>query len=154
MSDAQAMRYSLICLFVLLTSLSATTQAEDVMAVSHPRVKDRIALMRSAHHALSELVDMAAGRLMFDKKQAKTNRRTLIKATRKIPDRFRNNPSDPASNARAKIWDNWGGFKTHASIANQKAKLINTKNLGKLRQSLQPMMHACLSCHKTYRKPP
>lgn len=148
------MRYPLICLFVVLTSLSAATLAEDVLAVSHPRVKDRIALMRSAHHALSVLVDMAAGRLMFDKKQAKTNRRALIKATRKIPERFRNNPSDPASNAREKIWDNWGGFKTHAQSANQKAKLINTRNLGKLRQSLQPMIHACLGCHKTYRKPP
>lgn len=129
-------------------------QAEDMREITEPEVKERIALMRRAHDYMNLLGNMAAGRVMFDKSQAKSTRKALIRFTKDLPKHFKNDPGDPVSNARPLIWSHWDGFEAQADAAKQSARAISTRNLGRLRQSLQPMMQACLSCHTRYRKPP
>jgi len=145
-------RLPLLCLVALLCLSSA--QAEDVIAVEHPKVIDRIALMRSSNLVMGTLGAMSSGRERFDRERAQIARRVLIENTRQIAGKFRANPKDPASNAQQKIWDQWGAFKIQTKQARKAAKGINTRNLEKLRQTLPRMINACLSCHQSFRKRP
>lgn len=131
-----------------------SANAEDIIAVEHPRVIERIALMRSSKLAIETLGAMASGRAGFNSQRASIAQRVLIKNTRQIAGKFRRNPNDPASNASPQIWAQWGSFKIQTKQARKAAKGLNTRNLRKLRQTLPHMINACLSCHQSFRNKP
>ncbi|WP_461404429.1 cytochrome c [Falsiruegeria mediterranea] len=131
-----------------------SANAEDIIAVEHPQVIERIALMRSSKLAIGTLGAMASGRERFARARAGIARRVLIENTRQTAGKFRRNPDDPASNARPHIWTQWGSFKIQTKQARKAAKGLNTRSLNKLRQTLPPMINACLSCHQSFRKNP
>ncbi|WP_207559690.1 c-type cytochrome [Falsiruegeria litorea] len=139
--------------FVALLGLGSVVIG-DTIRMQHPRVIERINLMRSSKLAMEILGAMASGREAFDRKRANQARRVLIRNTSKIPSKFRRNPYDPASRARQHIWTQWADFKRQSKSAQATAKGVSTRNVVTLRQTLPPMINACLSCHQTFRKRP
>ncbi len=138
----------------LLLLIALPAMAQDQEKVEHPGVLKRMATMNMAKAALAPLVDMMAGRILFDETQARSSRRALTRALRDIPRRFRKPHEDPLSNASDDIWAYWDTFSLRARSARQAARRLRTGNLNGLRQTLPEMVNACLACHDTFRKPP
>jgi cytochrome c556 len=138
-------------LLVALAAPTSTTLAQN--GVTNLGVLKRMTTMASARTAVETLANMMAGRIRFDRKLARSARRGLITATRAIPSEFRQPHTDPLSRARMDIWIHWDDFKTRAATAKRMAKDLNVDRLGALRSTLPDMINACLSCHRTYRKP-
>lgn len=86
--------------------------------------------MTSAKTAIETLVNMMAGRVGFDRAQARAARRGLIRATRAIPSVFRRPHSDRLSRAKPDIWLRWDDFKTRADTAKRSARQLNVGRLG------------------------
>ncbi|WP_164660690.1 cytochrome c [Tropicibacter sp. Alg240-R139] len=147
-------RYTtLIVAIVALLGVGSATIG-DTIVMQHPRVIERVNLMRSSKLALEVLGAMASGREMFNRKRANAARRALMRNTGKIASKFRRNPYDPASRARQHIWTQWADFKAQSKTARAASKGLSTRNVVTLRQTLPPMINACLSCHQTFRKRP
>lgn len=143
----------LIVAFVILLGLGSASIG-DTIRMQHPRVIERVNLMRSSKLAMEVLGAMASGREVFDRKKASQARRLLMRNTGKIAGAFRRNPYDPASRAQQHIWTQWGDFKVHSKSARAAAKGLSTRNVVTLRQTLPRMINTCLSCHQTFRKQP
>ena len=143
----------LIVAFVALLGLGSASIG-DTIRMQHPRVIERITLMRSSKLAMEVLGAMASGREVFDREKASQARRVLIRNTGDIASAFRRNPYDPASRARQHIWTQWGDFKVQIKAARAAAKGLSTRNVVTLRRTLPRMINACLSCHQAFRKEP
>lgn len=142
-----------VTMAALALATAALSQSGQISQVATPGVQKRMATMTGANTALSTLTDMMGGRAMFDKTRAKAARRTLMDATGDIPKVFRKPHSDPLSNAKPLVWSQWDDFKSHARSAQKAARALDIDSLPDLRQTLPRLLHACLSCHRIYRKP-
>lgn len=154
----QAIALLTLCILWLLVS-AWMTQAiangtELRRHIANPHARARIELMNEQKAAIALLRDMAAGRIMFDPKRARTARRSLVSTTGKIPKVFRRPGQDPNAHARTVVWQNWDGFATEAKRAKQAARQLRTGDLGALRRSLPPLMQTCISCHRDFRDAP
>lgn len=144
-------RTTLVVALITLLGLGSASIG-DTIRMQHPRVIERVNLMRSSKLAIEVLGAMASGRDAFDRKRANQARRVLMRNTGKIPSIFRRNPYDPATRARQNIWTQWAEFRTQSKTARAAAKGLSTRNTTTLRQTLPRMINACLSCHQTFRK--
>lgn len=147
-------RVTVIMAFVALLGTGSASIGDTTVVTQHPRVIERINLMRSSKLAMEVLGAMASGREVFNRKRANAARRVLMRNTGKIPSKFRRNPYDPTTRARQQIWVRWADFRTQSKTANAAAKGLSTRNVVTLRQTLPSMINACLSCHRTFRKGP
>lgn len=148
-----SVRVKAVVLGILLL-ITLPAMAQEQTTVEHPGVLKRMATMTTAKTALAPLVDMMAGRILFNEAQAKSSRKALVRAVRNIPRRFRKPHTDPLSNAKDSIWSHWDAFSLRASTARQAARNLRTHSLNGLRQTLPDVVRACLACHTTFRKPP
>lgn len=130
------------------SALTATERRMD------KHVRARIELMTMQKAAMITLGDMAAGRTAFDAGTARSARRTLIKTTGAIRKAFRKERMDPESNALPALWRYWDDFEQRAGTAGNAARDLNAASLAGLRRTLPGLLHACLSCHETYRATP
>lgn len=142
-----------VTLIALALATAALSQSGQISRVVTPGVQKRMATMTAANAAMTTLTDMMGGRAIFDKHRAKGARRALMKATGDIPSVFRKSHSDPRSYAKPLVWSQWDDFKTHARTAQKAARALDTDSLPDLRRTLPRLLHACLSCHRIYRKP-
>lgn len=149
--QSRASPVAALCLVMLL---APPLSASNLQQVEHPRVLERMAVMKTAKAALEPLVDMMSGRILFDPVQAGSARRILLRATREIPRKFRKFHQDPMSNARHDIWTHWDVFTQRAKTARQATRALRTNSLTGLRKTLPDVIHSCLACHKAFRKPP
>lgn len=135
----------------MLLCLAVAALAHD--GVTDPGVRKRMDTMIAGKRAIDTLGDMMGGRRLFDAGRARAARRVLIDVTAAIPRVFRRPHTDLLSRARPAIWRNWRDFKARARIAEKAARRLDTRSLNRLRQSLPPLLSACLGCHQTYRAP-
>ncbi len=140
-------------LAALVLAGAALAQTGQISRVEHPGVQARMDLMTGANTALTTLTDMMGGRALFDRDRARAARSRLLSATRAIPSAFRKPHADPLSNADPLVWAQWDDFTTRAKAARRAARALDANTLPRLRLSLPRMIQACLSCHRTYRKP-
>lgn len=131
-----------------------TGPAGETWSVVNRGVKRRMATMAVARDATHTLAGMMAGRIRFDRVQARAARKRLLDATREIPMVFRRPHSDPLSRARPDIWDRWDDFSARARAANRAAQAVNPDRLATLRATLPGAIRTCLDCHSTYRRDP
>jgi cytochrome c556 len=144
--------YVVLCgLLIASVVLTSATQAQN--GVANRGVSKRMSMMSDATTAVETLVNMTAGRVRFDRVQARAARRNLIKITRSIPSAFRKPDSDPLSRARPEIWLRWNDFETHADTARRAARRLQVDRLESLRLTLPDVIKSCLSCHQVYRNP-
>lgn len=144
--------YAVLCgVLIAITVPALAALAQN--AVTNRGVQKRMDTMTGAKGAVEVLADMMGGRIRFDGPKARTARRDLIKATRSIAPMFSKPHSDPLSQARPDIWENWNDFKIRADTANRAARRLNVHQLSALRATLPDMINACLACHRSYRRP-
>ncbi len=144
---------SLPALLILIFALIGA-QLDAAAPIGDKHVKRRVELMATQKAALTTLVDMMAGRTVFNAAKARTARRTLVKSTGTIRKRFKKPRMDPNSHARPLIWQQWDDFENRAEDARDAAKQLSTHTLNGLLRTVPNMVQACLSCHETYRITP
>lgn len=152
MTPADGVRGAGLLLMLLLLATGAFAQSGQISRVTDPGVRNRMSAMNTNNAALTVLGDMMGGRAVFDRERARDARRTLIATTGRIPALFRKAHADTLSNARSDIWSNWGDFKGRARSAQKAARGLDTYSLPRLRKTLPRLIHACLTCHRAYRK--
>ncbi|MEY8830029.1 cytochrome c [Sedimentitalea sp. XS_ASV28] len=139
-------------LVLLLLTGGVLAQSGQISRVTDTGVQKRMMAMNANNTALTVLSDMMGGRAVFDRARARDARRRLIYTTGRIPALFRKAHSDPLSNARPEIWSDWPGFRQQAKSARSAARKLDVSTLPRLRKTLPRVIHACLACHRAYRK--
>lgn len=152
MTSPDRLRGAGLFLMLLLLTTGVFAQSGQISRVADSGVRNRMMAMNSNKAALTVLGDMMGGRAVFDRDLARDARRRLISSTGRIPALFRKAHTDPLSNARPNIWPNWGDFKGRAKSAQRAARGVDPYSLPRLRKTLPRLVHACLACHRAYRK--
>jgi cytochrome c556 len=116
-----------------------------------PQVKARMALMSGIKKDIGVLGGMAKGAIPFDAVQAGTAKVALGNAAVAIPDAFRENAMDPASEALPAIWKNWDDFAAKAVAMEQAVASVDVSSLSGVQTGMKSVGQTCGACHKMYR---
>jgi cytochrome c556 len=142
-----------LTLIVLAAGLTFTAAAAVLAhtGVQDPTVKARMALMGQIQEATATLGDMVRGKRAFSPKQARAARAVLITHADRIPAAFEKPASDPKSESRAEIWQDWTGFTARAAKMEAGARALDTGTAEALSESFAALASSCSGCHKHYR---
>lgn len=139
----------------ILTTLAATlflatpTLAHD--GAKDPDVMARMQGMKSIAGAMKTLGGMAKGQTPLHQAKARMARDTIVTHSGKITTLFESPATDPKSEAKPEIWDNWADFSAKADTLTVAAKAMDFKDTAALQDSMRAVGSTCGSCHKTYR---
>ena len=140
-------------LFAPLSLIIATTAFahEDV---KNPTVKARMMAMSNIGGQMKTLGGMAKGAVAFDLEQAKAALAEIEKTAKTVPALFKDNETDPKSEALPAIWSNDADFTVKSDALTSAA--ANALASFASQDDLVPAMHAmggsCKGCHSAYRK--
>ncbi len=143
------MKRPILCFAALL--FSAATLASAHQGVTNAGVMARMDGMLSAQKATKVLINMAAGKRGFDSAQAGAAKAAIVGDLGAVPTLFAKPHSDPKSEARPIIWDNFEDFLARNDKAIAAMQAVEVGSLDGLRASLPAAGAACLDCHQTYR---
>lgn len=138
---------------LVLTLITATTALAH-SGVQNAAVKARMAGMTAIGDNMKVLGAMAKGQTAFDAQAAQSAAAAIASHAARTPDLFMARESDPKSEARAEIWDNFDDFVAKSKTLENLASDLS----GSLRAAadLGPAMGAlggaCKSCHSAYRE--
>jgi cytochrome c556 len=138
---------TLIAALALATASVAFAEGEP----SDPHVKAWEELMKKNGGAVKVLADMAGGKAAFDADAASQAKEALVAASAMIPDTFKDQATDPASEAKPEIWTNWDDFVAKAGALNTAATALDVASLDTLKAGMGAIGGACKDCHTTYR---
>lgn len=138
---------TLIAAIALATASVALAEGEP----SDPHVKAWEDLMKQNGGAVKVLADMAGGKATFDADAASQAKEALVVASAKIPETFKDQATDPASEAKPEIWTNWDDFVAKAGALNTAATALDVASLDTLKAGMGAIGGACKDCHTTYR---
>ena len=140
-------------LFAPLSLIIATTAFahEDV---KNPTVKARMMAMSNIGGQMKTLGGMAKGAVAFDLEQAKAALAEIEKTAKTVPALFKDNETDPKSEALPAIWSNYADFtvKSDALTSAAANALASFANQDDLVPAMQAMGGSCKGCHSAYRK--
>ncbi len=140
-------------LFAPLSLIIATTAFahEDV---KNPTVKARMMAMSNIAGQMKTLGGMAKGAVAFDLEQAKAALAEIEKTAKTVPALFKDNETDPKSEALPAIWSNYADFtaKSDAMTSAAANALTSFASQDDLVPSMQALGGSCKSCHSAYRK--
>lgn len=120
--------------------------------VKDPVVKARMHAMGTAGQATKVLGDMAKGSIAFDADKAAEAKALLIQVARDLPETFKENASDPVSEARPTIWDDFADFTIRAEIMETTATALDTSSAASIGAGMRALGGSCGGCHKAYRQ--
>ena len=138
---------TLIAALALATASVALAEGEP----ADPHVKAWSDLMKKNGGAVKVLADMAGGKTAFDADAASQAKETLVADSVMIPDTFKDQATDPASEAKPEIWTNWDDFVAKANALNTAATALDVASLDTLKAGMGAIGGACKDCHTTYR---
>ncbi|WP_121061257.1 cytochrome c [Chachezhania antarctica] len=121
------------------------------LLIDDRRVQDRVTGMVEAQTSLHVLTDMLSARVRFNKSNARTARKVLIRTMSHIPRDFRKERDDPLSRTSPHVWAQWDDFRRKADIAEDRAKDMDVRSWIRLRDTIAPLITACQTCHDSYR---
>ena len=140
-------------LFAPLSLIIATTAFahEDV---KNPTVKARMMAMSNIGGQMKTLGGMAKGAVAFDLEQAKAALAEIEKTAKTVPALFKDNETDPKSEALPAIWSNYADFtvKSDALTSAAANALTSFASQDDLVPSMQALGGSCKGCHSAYRK--
>ena len=139
------------------TLMSGLCLALATAAVAHSGVRNHAVMMRmeamlSSKKAIDRLVSMVKGQTVFDAASASAAQQALMTQMMATPDLFRENHSDPKSEARPLIWENWEDFERRSNTAYLATAALDTQSAEGLRGTLLNLGLTCLECHQVYRE--
>lgn len=126
-------------------------------ALAHSGVRNHAVMMRmeamlSSKKAIDRLVSMVKGQTAFDAAAASAAQQALTTQMKAAPDLFREQQTDPKSEARPLIWENWDDFERKSNSAYLASAALDTQSLEGLRSTLLNLGVTCLDCHQVYRE--
>ena len=122
--------------------------------VKDQNVKERMMVMKAMADNTKVIGQMLKRKTQFDANEAKSALERLSSLSLKTPKVFTVNATDPKSEAKPAIWDEFDEFtKLSLELAETSIVLANSiKNIEDLRPALKRISSGCKSCHSKYRE--
>ena len=137
---------------VVLITASSIVFAHS--GVKDKNVKERMMLMKEMANNTKTIGQMLKGKTPFDADEAKLALERLSSLSLETPKVFKVNASDPKSEARPAIWDEFDEF-TRLSKDLAETSLVLARSIdsiGDLRPALKGVSSGCKACHSRYRE--
>ncbi len=137
---------------VVLITASSIVFAHS--GVKDKNVKKRMMLMKEMANNTKTIGQMLKGRTPFDANEAKLALERLASLSLETPKVFKINASDPKSEARPAIWNEFDEFtKLSKDLAEASLLLAGSINsIDDLRPALKGVSSGCKACHSRYRE--
>ena len=137
---------------VVLITASSIVFAHS--GVKDKNVKERMMLMKEMANNTKTIGQMLKGRTPFDANEAKLALERLASLSLETPKVFKINASDPKSEARPAIWDEFDEFtKLSKDLAEASLLLAGSiDSIDDLRPALKGVSSGCKACHSHYRE--
>ena len=122
--------------------------------VKDQNVKERMMVMKAMADNTKVIGQMLKRKTQFDANEAKSALERLSSLSLKTPKVFTVNATDPKSEAKPAIWDEFDEFtKLSLELAETSIVLANSiENIEDLRPALKRISPGCKSCHSKYRE--
>ena len=137
---------------VVLITASSIVFAHS--GVKDKNVKERMMLMKEMANNTKTIGQMLKGKTAFDANEAKLALERLSSLSLETPKVFKINASDPKSEARPAIWDEFDEFtRLSKDLAETSLVLAGSINsVEDLRPALKGVSSGCKACHRQYRE--
>jgi cytochrome c556 len=122
--------------------------------VKDQNVKERMMVMKAMADNTKVIGQMLKRKTQFNANEAKSALERLSSLSLKTPKVFTVNATDPKSEAKPAIWDEFDEFtKLSLELAETSIVLANSiENIEDLRPALKRISSGCKSCHSKYRE--
>ena len=122
--------------------------------VKDENVKERMMVMKEMANNTKVIGQMLKGKTEFDADKAKLALERLSSLSLETPEVFKVNATDPKSEAKSSIWDEFDKFtKLSKDLAETSIVLVNSiENIDDLRPALKSVSSGCKACHSQYRE--
>ena len=140
-------------LFILIfATISSIAFAHS--GVKDKNVKERMMVMKAMADNTKIIGQMLKGKTSFDKNEAKLALERLSSLSLKTPKVFEVNATDPKSEAKSNIWDEFDEFtKLSQDLAEATEVLAGSvATINDLRPALKRISSGCKACHSKYRE--
>ena len=137
---------------VVLITASSIVFAHS--GVKDKNVKERMMLMKEMANNTKTIGQMLKGKTPFDADEAKLALERLSSLSLETPKVFKINASDPKSEARPAIWDEFEEFTRLSKDLAETSLLLagSIDNIDDLRPALKKVSSGCKACHSRYRE--
>ena len=140
--------------FLILIFVTISSIAYAHSGVKDKNVKERMMVMKAMADNTKIIGQMLKGKTSFDANEAKLALERLSSLSLKTPKVFEVNATDPKSEAKPTIWDEFDEFtklsKDLAETTEVLAGSVGTIN--DLRPALKRVSSGCKACHSKYRE--
>jgi len=140
--------------FLILIFVTISSIAYAHSGVKDKNVKERMMVMKAMADNTKIIGQMLKGKTSFDANEAKLALERLSYLSLKTPKVFEVNATDPKSEAKSDIWDEFDEFtklsKDLAEATEVLAGSVGTIN--DLRPALKRVSSGCKACHSKYRE--
>ena len=139
----------LILIFVTISSIAFAHSG-----VKDKNVKERMMVMKAMADNTKIIGQMLKGKTSFDENEAKLALERLSSLSLKTPKVFEVNATDPKSEAKPAIWDEFDEFtKLSQDLAEDTEVLARSVGtINDLRPALKRVSSGCKACHSKYRE--
>ena len=140
---------SLILIFVTMSSIALAHSG-----VKDENVKERMMVMKEMANNTKVIGQMLKGKMEFDADKAKLALERLSSLSLETSEVFKVNATDPKSEAKSSIWDEFDKFtKLSKDLAETSTFLVNSiETIDDLRSALKGISSGCKACHSQYRE--
>lgn len=138
-------------LILIVAGVFAPLCAQAHDGVADPDVKARMAAMKATAADMKALTGMARGEKPFEAGVAAARLARIETRADEIAALFESRASDPKSEARAVIWEDWADFTAKADQLAAASRAAPTTPEA-LTQTLQGMAESCKACHGVYKR--
>ena len=140
-------------LFILIF-LTISSFAFAHSGVTDQNVKERMIVMQEMANNTKIIAQMLKGKTSFDANEAKLALERLSSLSLETPKVFKINATDPKSEAKPVIWDEFDEFTRLSKDLAETAILLagSIGTIDDLRPTLRGVSSGCKACHSQYRE--
>ena len=138
-----------ILIFVTISSIAFAHSG-----VKDQNVKKRMMVMKEMANNTKIIGQMVKGKTEFDPGKAILALEKLSSLSLETPEVFKVNATDPKSEAKSSIWDEFDKFtQLSKDLAETSIVLVNSiETIDDLRPALKGVSSGCKACHRQYRE--
>ena len=139
---------------LILTFITISSVALAHSGVKDKNVKERMMVMKEMADTTKIIGQMLKGKTSFDANEAKLALERLSSLSLKTPKVFMINASDPKSEAKPAIWDEFDEFTRLSKDLAETSILLaeSISSIDDLRPALRGVSSGCKACHSRYRE--